>query len=180
MDLLLSRCFHTFVFNDLFLIIMETEYLLDEVFGERLLISVKADRSELGSNIRAARAILCSYEEVSIRINSHTYAFGHKNPEYTICEELGDRKGIMSERGVTAGFKSAKKQGCKIVVIDLDENVHHLDTFELSKYISRRKADFISNMITDCYVVCYGKAARVNARYQTRKEIESKLETLRP
>lgn len=180
MNLLLSRCFHTFVFNDLFLIIMETEYLLDEVFGERLLISVKADKSELGSNIRAARAILCSYEEVSIRINSHTYAFGHKNPEYTICEELGDRKGIMSERGVTAGFKSAKKQGCKIVVIDLDENVHHLDTFELSKYISRRKADFISNMITDCYVVCYGKAARVNARYQTRKEIESKLETLRP
>ena len=180
MNLLLSRCFHTFVLNDLFLIIMETEYLLDEVFGERLLISIKADKSELGSNIRAARAILCSYEEVSIRINSHTYAFGHKNPEYTICEELGDRKGILSERGVTAGFKSAKKQGCKIVVIDLDENVHHLDTFELSKYISRRKADFISNMITDCYVVCYGKAARVNARYQTRKEIESKLETLRP
>ena len=180
MDLLLSRRFHTFAINDLFVVIMGTEYLLDEEFGERLLISVKADKSELGSNIRAARAILCSYEEVSIRINSHTYAFGHKNPEYTICEELGDRKGIMSERGVTAGFKSAKKQGCKIVVIDLDENVHHLDTFELSKYISRRKADFISNMITDCYVVCYGKAARVNARYQTRKEIESKLETLRP
>jgi hypothetical protein len=29
----------------------------------------------------------------------------------------------MSEKGVTAGFKSAKKQGCKIVVIDLDEHV---------------------------------------------------------
>ena len=158
---------------------METEYLLDEEFGERLLISVKADKSELGSNIRAAKAILCSYNEVSIRINSHTYAFGHKNPEYTICEELGDRKGVMSERGITAGFKSAKKQGCKIVVIDLDEHVLHLDTFELSKYISRRKADFTSNMITDCYVVFYGKAVRVNARYQTRKEIESKLETLR-
>ena len=94
---------------------METEYLLDEVFGERLLISKEADSSELGSNIRAARAILCSYNEVSIRINSHTYAIGHKNPEYTICEELGDRKGVMSEKGITAGFKSAKKQGCKIV-----------------------------------------------------------------
>lgn len=116
--------------------------MLDEEFGERLLISVKADKSELDSNIRAARAILCSYYEVSIRINSHTYAFGHKNPEYTICEELGDRKGVMSERGITAGFKSAKKQGCKIVVIDLDEHVLHLDAFELSKYISRRKADF--------------------------------------
>ena len=148
---------------------METEYLLDEEFGERLLISVKADKTELGSNIRAARAILCSYDEVSIRINSNTYAFGHKNPEYTICEELGDRKGVMSERGITAGFKSAKKQGCKIVVIDLDEHVLHLDAFELSKYISRRKADFTSNIITDCYVVFCGKAVRVNARYQTRK-----------
>ena len=148
---------------------METEYLLDEEFGERLLISVKADKTELGSNIRAARAILCSYDEVSIRINSHTYAFGHKNPEYTICEELGDRKGVMSERGITAGFKSAKKQGCKIVVIDLDEHVLHLNAYELSKYISRRKADFTSNIITDCYVVFCGKAVRVNARYQTRK-----------
>ena len=149
---------------------METEYLLDEEFGERLLISVQADKNELGSNIRAAKAILSSYDEVCIRINSHTYAFGHKNPEYTICEELGDRKGVMSERGITAGFKSAKKQGSKIVVIDLDEHVLHLDAFELSKYISRRKADFTSNIITDCYVVFCGKAVRVNARYQTRKE----------
>ena len=46
---------------------METEYLLDEVFGERLLISTKADKSELGSNIRAARAILCSYELETLR-----------------------------------------------------------------------------------------------------------------
>ena len=154
--------------------------MLDEVFGERLLISKEADSSELGSNIRAARAILCSYNEVSIRINSHTYAIGHKNPEYTICEELGDRKGVMSEKGITAGFKSAKKQGCKIVVIDLDEHVCRLNTFALSKYISRRKADFTSNMITDCYVVFYGRAVRVNARYQTRREIERKLEILRP
>ena len=159
---------------------METEYLLDEVFGERLLISVKADKSELCSNIRAARAILRSYNDVSIRINSHIYAIGHKNPEYTICEELGDRKGVMSEKGITAGFKSAKKQGCKIVVIDLDEHVCRLDTFALSKYISRRKADFTSNMITDCYAVFYGGAVRVNARYQTRREIESRLERLRP
>ena len=59
-----------------------------------------------------------------------------------MCEMLGDRKGVMSEKGITAGFKSAKKQGCKIVVIDLDE--------------------------------------RVNAGVQTRREIESLLETLRP
>ena len=160
--------------------IMETDYLLDEVFGERLLINYNADKNELNSNIRAARAILCSYSEVCIRINAHTYYIGHKNPEYTICNDLGDRKGIMSEKGITAGFKSAKKQGCKVVVIDLDEHVQHLDSFALSKYISRRKEDFASGMITDCYVVFCGKAVRVNARYQTRIEIEHKIETLRP
>ena len=35
-------------------------------------------------------------------------------------------------------------------------------------------------MITDCYVVFSGKAVRVNAKYQTRIEIENKIETLRP
>ena len=159
---------------------MEDGYLLDEVFGKRLLISIKADNKELNSNIRAARAILYSYSELCIRINAHTYEIGHKNPEYTICDELGDRKGVMSEKGITAGFKSAQKQGCKIVVIDLDEHVQHLDSFALSKYISRRKEDFTSGMITDCYVVFCDRAVRVNARYQTRIEIERKIETLRP
>ncbi len=159
---------------------METEYIMDEEFGERLLISLQADKKELGSNIRAAKAILNSYNEVTIRINPHTYGFGHKNPEYTISEQLGDRKGVMSEKGVTAGFKSAKKQGCKVVVIDLDEHVMNVDAFLLSKYISRRKEDFTSCVITDCYVVFCGRAVRINARYQSRKEIESKLKKLRP
>ena len=88
---------------------METEDLLDEEFGERLMISTKADTSELSSNIRAAKAILCSYDEVSIRINAHTYCFGHKIPEYTICSELGDRKGVMSEKGITAGKEIESK-----------------------------------------------------------------------
>ena len=37
---------------------METDYLLDEVFGERLLISHYADKKELNSNIRAAMLTL--------------------------------------------------------------------------------------------------------------------------
>lgn len=52
---------------------METGYWLDEVFGERLLISESADKSELQSNIRAARAILASYQELYIRINPHSF-----------------------------------------------------------------------------------------------------------
>ena len=155
-------------------------YIEDEVFGKRLLISEGADEKELSSNIRAARAILSSFPELSIIINPHRFVFGLKNPEYTINNLLGDRKGIMGEKGVTAGFKSAKKQGCKIVVIDLDEHIFQVRPFELSKYIARRRSDFINGLITDCYVVFNGQAVRVNARYQTRREIESKLEMLRP
>ena len=160
--------------------IMEIAYLLDEEFGERLMISDKADQSELHSNIRAARSILASYNDVYIRINPHSYSIGVKNPEYTINENLGDRKGVMSEMGITAGFKSAKKQGCKVVVIDLDEHSVGVDSFQLSKYISRRKQDFVRGMILSCYVVCGGGAVRVNAATQTRMEIEHEMEILKP
>ena len=160
--------------------ITQTDYIEDELYGQRLLISVYADQRDLNGNIRAARAILHSFADVTIIINAHTMSFGHKNPEYTIDGQLGDRKGIMGERGITAGFKSAKKQGCKIVVIDLDEHIVQVRSFELSKYISRRKADFVSGMISACYVVYNGEAVVVNARVQSRQEIMSTIEQLNP
>ena len=160
--------------------VMNKDFIRDEIYGDRLLISLNADQRELQSNIRAARAILHSFADVSIIINAHTMSFGHKNPEYTIDGQLGDRKGIMGEKGVTAGFKSAKKQGCKIVVIDLDEHILQVRSFELSKFISRRKADFVSGMIAACYVVFDGEAVVVNASVQTRQEIMSTIEMLNP
>ena len=150
-----------------------TDYIEDEVYGQRLLVSVNADQRELSSNIRAARAILHSFADVTIRINAHTMFFGHKNPEYPISGQLG-------EKGITAGFKAAKKQGCKIVVVDLDEHILQVRSFELSKYISRRKADFVSGMIAACYVVFGGEAVLVNASVQTRQEIMSAIEQLNP
>lgn len=150
------------------------------MYGERLLISIEADSRELVSNLRAARAILASFEDVTIMINAHRIMFGVKNPEYTINNKLGDRKGIMGEKGVTASFKKAKKQGCKIVVIDLDENIKQVRSFELSKYISMRKADFQNDLIEYCYIVFDGNAVRVNAKYQARREIEATIDEIRP
>ncbi len=158
----------------------EKDFIEDEVYGKRLLISVRADQRELRSNIRAAYAILHSFNDVYIIINPHTISFRSKNPEYTINNKLGDRKGIMSEKGITAGFKSAKKQGCKIVVIDLDEHIWQVRPFELSKYIARRKSDFISGMIEACYVVFNGEAIVVNAKEQSRREIETVINELKP
>jgi hypothetical protein len=156
------------------------DFIEDEIYGNRLLISKTADSRELRSNIRAARAILHSFPDVYITINPHTISFGHKNPEYIIDKQLGDRKGIMSEKGVTAGFKSAKKQGCKVVVIDLDEHIWQVRPFELSKYIARRKADFVNGLMEACYVVFCGQAVVVNAKEQTRREIESIINELKP
>lgn len=156
------------------------DFYKDEEYGERLLVSIHADQRELKSNLRAAKAILHSFPETVIVINPHTITIGHKNPEYIIDNQLGDRKGIMGEKGVTAGFKAAKKQGCKVVVIDLDEHILQVRPFELSKYISRRKADFTMGLITACYIVFSGEAVIVNAAHQTRREIESSIAQLKP
>jgi hypothetical protein len=160
--------------------IENNEFITDDIYGERLCISIYADQRELKSNIRAARAILYSFPDVYITINPNTISFGHKNPEYIIDHQLGDRKGIMSEKGVTAGFKSAKKQGCKVVVIDLDEHIWQVRPFELSKYIARRRADFVNGLMEACYVVFNGEAVIVNAKEQTRREIETIINELKP
>ena len=159
---------------------LNIDFLEDEIYGDRLLVSVRADQRELSSNLRAARAILHSFPDVYIIINPHNIELGHKNPEYTIDSHLGDRKGIMSEKGITAGFKSAKKQGCKVVVIDLDEHIWQVRPFELSKYIAHRRADFVNGMMEACYVVYNGEAVVVNAMNQTRREIESIINELKP
>ena len=55
-----------------------------------------------------------------------------------------------------------------------------MSAFELSKYIARRKADFISGMMEACYIVFNGNAVVVNTQEQTRREIESFINELKP
>ena len=85
------------------------DFLIDEIYCERLLISIRADKSELQDNIRVARVLLQCFEDMYIRINEHLLTIGHKNPEYTINGKLGDRKGIESENGIKSAFRKAKQ-----------------------------------------------------------------------
>ena len=48
------------------------------------------------------------------------------------------------------------------------------------QYIARRKADFVNGLIDACYVVFNGEAVVVNAKEQTRREIESTINELKP
>lgn len=75
------------------------DFLLDELYGERLLISIRADQTELNDNIRVAHVLLSCFNDMYIIINEHLLTIGHKNPEYTINGKLGDRKGVESESG---------------------------------------------------------------------------------
>ncbi len=139
-------------------------YYKDEEFGDRLLISVKADKTEIEDNTKAAKSLLRSFSDMEVVIREHIIEKGVKNPEYLINGVLADRKGIESENGVASGFKKAIKQGCNIVVIDLDKNADKfpiLRTRKLSSSINNRHADFENGSISECYVIFNGKAVKI-------------------
>lgn len=153
----------------------------DSEYGKRLRISNLADSSELEDNIRVAKALLASFPEMNIKIREHIIANGHKNPEYLIDELIADRKGIESEKGITAGFKKAIKQTCSAVVIDLDMHMAELPlrTIKLAQYIDGRKRDFTNGVIKECYIVFKGKAVKVTS-WTSRQDLTKQLEKLRP
>ena len=130
--------------------IQNEDFLTDEIYGERLLISVRADQTELNDNIRVARVLLRCFDDMYIRINEHLLVIGHKNPEYTINGKLGDRKGVESENGIKSAFRKAKQQGCKAVVLDFD--------MHMSESILKTK-----KIVSGLYVVHNSKAVVVNS-----------------
>ena len=45
------------------------DFIEDEIYGQRLLISVNADQTELNDNIRVARVLLSCFDDMYIVIN---------------------------------------------------------------------------------------------------------------
>lgn len=153
----------------------------DPVFGNRLLISNDCDLSELKDNTRAAHAILSSFPDVSMRIREHVFQINVKNPEYEINEMLADRKGVKSPKGISEGFRKAIKQGCEVVVIDLDMHLSKkpLATGAISRYIDWRHTDFENGIIKECYVVYRGKAVKITNQHLGREAITAEIEKLK-
>ena len=159
---------------------MENEFIEDLIFGTRLLISIDADKTELDDNVRCARSLLRCFPDMSIVIRRHILEFKLKNPEYLINGEIGDRKGIMSEKGISDAFKRGVEQGCRIIVLDLDKHMSGklLHPNQIAKYISWRP-DFTQAMIHTCYVVYRGLAVKVSAEIRDRDRIAQVLEKLK-
>lgn len=143
----------------------EKRFYPDSVYGERLMISVNADQTELADNIRVARVLLSCFANMYILINEHLLTIGHKNPEYTINGKLGDRKGVESENGIKAAFRKAKKQGCKTVVLDFDMHLADsvLKTRKIVSGLLGRREDFIDGSLDECYIVHQSQAVVVEA-----------------
>ena len=141
------------------------DFVEDEIYGERLLISIRADQTELEDNIRVARVLLNCFDDMFIRINEHLLTIGHKNPEYTINGKLGDRKGVESENGIKSAFRKAKIQGCKTVVLDFDMHMSEsiLKTKKIVSGLWGRHEDFMDGSLDECYVVHNNKAVVVMA-----------------
>ena len=45
------------------------DFIEDEIYGQRLLISLNADQTELNDNIRVARVLLSCFDDMYIVIN---------------------------------------------------------------------------------------------------------------
>ena len=141
-------------------------------------ISVLADRQELHQNIQTGRVLATNGNDVVIL--PHVIANGRKNPEYAINGEIADAKRIETEKGVTAGFKSALAQKCTVVVIDL--NMHLMNRApkwgELAKRINWRRTDLDNGV--SCIVVYGKKSVTITSRHLTKESIQKELETLKP
>ena len=151
--------------SNLCIMLENKDFTQDEIYGKRLLISIRADQTELNDNIRVARVLLSSFDDMIIIINEHLLTIGHKNPEYTINGKLGDRKGVESENGIKSAFRKAKQQGCKVVVLDFDMHMSEsiLKTKKIVSGLFGRHEDFSQGTLEECYVVHNSKAVVVKS-----------------
>ena len=87
---------------------------------------------------------------------------------FLIKSSVGGRDHYQNPQGITAGFKKAIKQGCQVVVIDLDKHPNKfkfLPTFKMASAINNRYRDFQNDTILECYVVYNNKAIRISKEF---------------
>lgn len=147
-----------------------------DIIGKRFRISPNADVSDLEDNIRVSRALLLSFDDIEVKIRKHVREKGNKNPEFLLNGLKADNKRIQSENGVKNAFQKGLKQGCEVIIIDLDAHLGRLRVNDLAKYIARRNTD-LPGGINKCYVVFRGKAVLIDTR--EKEEIIRRLVELK-
>ena len=145
--------------------------------GTQIKVHKDADPIELEDNIRTGLVIAKAFPQRDIRVREHIREKGKKNAEYEIDGELGDAKRVLSEEGITAGFKKAIKQKAKVVIIDFDKHcANRVISFrKVSQKIAWRRQDFDDGTIEYVYVVHNQKVIEIGRKDCTRERISSLL-----
>ena len=136
--------------------------------GAKVRINPFTDKrpDELAGNYRVAR-LLADKENLNMDLMAHldgSLVLGVPNPEYRINGKIADRK--SPENDYKNVLKSASKQMCEIVVMDLSKNLDSIDKAEtrISKLLSNSK---IHESIKEVYFI---SADRKSVKHYIRKK----------
>ena len=152
-------------------------YETQKEYGKRFQISALAHGDDMEDNKRVAKAVLESFPDIAVKIRPHILAPYKKNPELLINNKLADNKRIESFDGISSSFNKAYKQGCEVVVIDLDANLRYLNKYKIERGLQNRH-DFANGVIEECYVILNGRAVLI--RPEDKGNISEILKKLEP
>ncbi|WP_298543404.1 phage minor head protein [uncultured Porphyromonas sp.] len=130
-------------------------YTTIEQGGATIKVHKDADPIEVDDNIRTGLDLVRFDPTLNVRVREHIREKGVKNPEFEINEVIADAKRVLSEEGITSGFKTAIKQEAKIVIIDFDKNCadRAISYRKVAQKIDWRSKDFDDGTIERAYVI---------------------------
>lgn len=88
--------------------------------GKKVMANIFADEQDKLKNIETAMVVVDNLK-TDVFIRPHINVQNYKNPEYLIDGKLADRKEQIG-KNIASNLKSAKLQGCKIVVFDVSKD----------------------------------------------------------
>ena len=123
--------------------------------GATIKVHKDADPVEVDDNIRTGLDLARFDPTLDVRVRVHVRKEGIKNPELEINGVISDAKRVLSEEGITSGFKTAIKQEAKIVIIDFDKNCadRAISYRKVAQKIDWRSQDFEDGTIERAYVI---------------------------
>ena len=130
-------------------------YTTIEQGGATIKVHKDADPVEVDDNIRTGLDLARFDPTLDVRVREHIREKGVKNPELEVNGVISDAKRVLSEDGITSGFKTAIKQEAKIVIIDFDKNCadRAISYRKVAQKIDWRSQDFDDGTIERAYVI---------------------------
>ena len=139
-------------------------YTTIEQGGATIKVHKDADPVEVDDNIRTGLDLVRFDPTLDVRVRVHVRKKGIKNPELEVNGVMSDAKRVRSYKGIADGFRTAKEQGAKIVIIDFDKHLKgsSIPIRKVASNLSHREQDFKDQSIVKAYVVHNGHTVEVD------------------